>query len=116
MLSGSSPVFALFNHTTFSQTQTDATVPLNPLLDTESFKFKVLSAYWIIYVVQLSRAGHLLVSSSFRYRWSTIASFGDLLYHYQQVTVKNNDLVVIFWEIIIRQFNTFFLTVANRRL
>jgi hypothetical protein len=27
-LSGSSPVFALSNHTTFSQTQTGATVPL----------------------------------------------------------------------------------------
>ncbi len=29
MLSGSFPIIFPFNHTTFSQTQTDATVPLN---------------------------------------------------------------------------------------
>jgi hypothetical protein len=29
MLSGSFPIFSLSNHTTFSQTQTGATVPLN---------------------------------------------------------------------------------------
>ncbi len=32
MLSGSSPIFALSNHTTCSQTQTGATVPLNLIL------------------------------------------------------------------------------------
>jgi hypothetical protein len=32
MLSGSFPIIAPSNHTTFSQTQTDATVPLKPLM------------------------------------------------------------------------------------
>jgi hypothetical protein len=32
MLSGSFPIFALSNHTTFSQTQTGATVPLKSWL------------------------------------------------------------------------------------
>jgi hypothetical protein len=35
-----SPVFALSNHTTFSQTQTGATVPLRPLLLKVTGKFK----------------------------------------------------------------------------
>jgi hypothetical protein len=39
MLSGSSTVFALSNHTTFSQTQTGATVPLTIDLPYQFIKY-----------------------------------------------------------------------------
>jgi hypothetical protein len=40
MLSGSSPVFVLSNHTTFSQTQTGTTVPLKLLIHTHIANLK----------------------------------------------------------------------------
>ncbi len=53
MLSGFFPIIALSNHSTFSQTQTDATVPLNINLLNENFvaDHSAFSAHFYILAV-----------------------------------------------------------------
>ncbi len=46
MLSGSFPIFALSNHTTFSQTQTGATVPL------KTCYFNISNCFWQAFIVR----------------------------------------------------------------